>query len=95
MKFIFPQNYNFTNKLFGFIDYTTVIINIILGIIIYFPLHLFIKSLILRISIFIILFLPFLLFSIIGFNHEKILYILQYLYTFFRTPKFYLYCKNK
>ena len=29
MKFIFPQNYNFDNKLLGFIDYTTVILNIV------------------------------------------------------------------
>ena len=24
MKFIFPQNYNFKNKLFGFLDYSTI-----------------------------------------------------------------------
>ena len=29
MKFIFPQNYDFKNKLFGFIDYSTVIFNLI------------------------------------------------------------------
>ena len=28
LKFIFPQNYNFNNKLFGTIDYTTAIFNI-------------------------------------------------------------------
>ena len=32
MKFIFPQNYDFKSKLFGFIDYTTVILNIIWGV---------------------------------------------------------------
>ena len=35
MKFIFPQNYNFNSKLLGFIDYTTVILNIIWGIIVF------------------------------------------------------------
>ena len=93
MKFVFPQNYNFANKLFGFIDYTTVILNIILGGSIYFLLSLFIKSIFIRISIFIILFLPFFLFSIIGFNQEKILYILQYIYSYIKTPKVYLYRK--
>ena len=29
MKFIFPQNYSFKNKLFGFIDYSTLFLNII------------------------------------------------------------------
>lgn len=93
MKFIFPQNYNFTNKLFGFIDYTTVIINIILAILIYGILHLLIKKIILRISIFIVLFLPFFLISIIGFNHEKMLYILQYFYHYLKNPKIYVYKK--
>ena len=29
MKFVFPRNYNFNTKLFGVIDYFTIIINII------------------------------------------------------------------
>ena len=29
MKFIFPQNYNFKSKLFGVIDYSTAIFNVI------------------------------------------------------------------
>ena len=29
MKFIFPQNYKFNNKLFGIIDYSTAIVNIV------------------------------------------------------------------
>ena len=28
MKFIFPQNYNFKNKLFGFLDYSTIFFNL-------------------------------------------------------------------
>lgn len=28
MKFIFPQNYNFKNKLLGIIDYSSLFINI-------------------------------------------------------------------
>lgn len=29
MKFIFPKNYNFKNKIFGIIDYSTALVNII------------------------------------------------------------------
>ena len=93
MKFIFPQNYNFNSKLLGFIDYTTVILNIIWGLIIFAFVYFFIPNITVKISIFIILFLPFALFSIIGFNHEKILYILQYLYFYISRPKIYLYKK--
>ena len=93
MKFIFPQNYNFTNKLFGFIDYTTIILNIIWGLLIFSFVYLFIPNITLKIGIFIVFFLPFALFSIIGFNHEKILYILIYLYFYISSPKMYLFKK--
>ena len=33
MKFIFPQNYDFNTKIFGFIDYSTAFLNIIFAII--------------------------------------------------------------
>ena len=93
MKFIFPQNYNFTNKLFGFIDYTTIILNIIWGLLIFSFVYFFIPNITLKIGIFIVFFLPFALFSIIGFNHEKILYILIYLYFYISSPKMYLFKK--
>lgn len=93
MKFIFPQNYNFTNKLFGFIDYTTIILNIIWGLLIFSFVYFFIPNITLKIGIFIIFFLPFALFSIIGFNHERILYILIYLYFYISRPKLYLFKK--
>lgn len=93
MKFIFPQNYNFNSKLLGFIDYTTLILNIIWGLIIFVFVYFCIPNITIKISIFIILFLPFALFSIIGFNHEKILYILKYLYSYVVSPKIYLYKK--
>ena len=93
MKFIFLQNYNFSSKLLGFIDYTTVILNIIWGIIIFLIVYFIIPNITLKISIFIILFFPFALLSIIGFNHEKMLYIVQYLYKYIFSPKIYLYKK--
>ena len=93
MKFIFPQNYNFSSKLLGFIDYTTVILNIIWGIIVFLIVYFIIPKITLKISIFIILFFPFALLSIIGFNHKKMLYIVQYLYKYIFSPKIYLYKK--
>ena len=93
MKFIFPQNYNFTNQLLGFIDYSTLFLNIIWGFFCYFFINIFNFSIYIKISIFIVLFFPILLFSIIGFNHEKILYILKYLFIFFNSPKMYLFKK--
>ena len=93
MKFIFPQNYNFNNKLLGFIDYSTLFLNIIWGLIIFLLVYFLIPTIFLKISIFIVLFLPFALFSIIGFNHERILYILLYLYKYLSSPKVYLYKK--
>ena len=93
MKFIFPQNYDFNNKLLGFIEYTTLFLNILWGVIVYFISCIFSKTIFLQVSIFIILFFPILLFSIIGFNNEKIVYIIKYLYIYIKSPKYYLYKK--
>ncbi len=91
MKFIIPQNYDFSSKLFGFIDYSTVIFNIIWGLLIFCIISFFVFNLYIKIFIMVILCLPVLLFSIIGFNHENILYVLLYILKFFIKPKVYLY----
>lgn len=93
MKFIFPQNYRFQQKLFGFIEYSTLFFNGIWAVFVYFISCIFSENFTLKIAIFIILFFPILLFSIIGFNHEKITYIIKYLYFFIKSPKYYLYRK--
>ena len=93
MKFIFPQNYNFNNKLFGIIDYTTLILNIIIGLFIFLLINLFSFNTTIKISIFIVLFFPIFLFSIIGFNHEKLTYIIKYIYLYITSPKIYLFKK--
>ena len=93
MKFIFPQNYNFKTKLLGFIDYTTLILNIIWGLIIFGFVYFFIPNITFKIGIFIVLFLPLALLSIIGFNHERFIYILQYSYAYLSSPKVYLFKK--
>ena len=41
MKFIFPQNYNFKNKLFGVIEYSTIFLNLIWDLIVFIFINLF------------------------------------------------------
>ncbi len=91
MKFIFPTNYNFKNKLFGVIDYPTALFNIIYFFIIFGIFNLFFKNINLKIIFIIIFYFPILLFSIIGFNHENILYSIFYICKFMLKPKLYLY----
>lgn len=93
MKFIFPQNFCFKNKLFGFIDYSTLILNIVWCAFIFCLLDLFISNITFKISIFIILCFPLLLFSLIGFNHENFIYVLVYLFKFIFNKKIYFYSK--
>ena len=91
MKFIFPQNYNFTSKFLGFIDYSTAIINVIWCALIFCILNILFSSLKIKIFLFIILSMPFLIFSVVGFNHENILYVLFYILKYINSPKVYLY----
>ena len=71
MKFIFPQNYDFSTKLFGLIDYSTAILNIIWSGLVLILINIIFHSLNVRIFFFIILSLPVLLFSVIGINRRK------------------------
>ncbi len=94
MKFIFPQNYNFKNRLFGVFDYSTVIINIIWAFIMFqiskaIPFNLNIK-----ISVFIMLYFPLLLFSMFGFNNENIFYFLSYMLKFVKNRTVYFFNKD-
>ena len=41
MKFIFPQNYNFKNKLFGVIEYSTIFLNLIWDLFVFIFINLF------------------------------------------------------
>lgn len=91
MKFIIPQNYDFSSKLFGIIDYSTVVFNLVWCMFIFFIINLFIHSLYIKIFVIIILCFPILLFSIIGFNHENILYVIFYILKFLLKQKVYLY----
>ncbi len=93
MKFIFPQNYNFKNKLFGFIDYSTAILNVVWFSFIFCLVNIFFQDINIKIFLFIILCFPVLIFRIIGFNHENILYVFLYISKYIKNPKIYLYKK--
>ena len=91
MKFIFPKNYKMKNHLFGFIDYSTAIFNLIWYIFVFCCLDLLFSSFSIKISLFIVFCFPLFLFSLIGFQHENILYVLFYLIKFLKNKKFYFY----
>ena len=82
MNFIFPKNYNFKNKLFGVIDYTTAIFNLILFLILFFIINSIFNNVTIKIFIIILFYFPIFLFSIIGSNNENILYTIFYLVKF-------------
>lgn len=95
MNFIFPKNYNFKNKLFGIIDYTTAILNLIWCTFIFCLVNIIFSNLNIKIFLLIILCLPILIFSIIGTRNENILSVIIYIFKFFKNSKIYFYDKTK
>ena len=91
MKFIFPQNYNFKNKLFGMIDYSTAFVNVVWYAIVFIVLHSLISDWTVKIFVFIVLCFPLLLFSFAGFHGENIVYVLYYLFRYVRKQKLFFY----
>lgn len=91
MKFIFPQNYKFKNKIFGIMDYTTAIVNIIIYIIVYYLLRIFIHNIKIKIFIFVLVCFPCFLLSIINTNRENIFCIIKYIIKYIKSSKIYLY----
>ena len=79
MHFIFPKNYDFKTKLFGFINYSTAIINIV-----WYTIKLF---------VFVLFCFPLFLLSLIGFQGENVIYVLFYFLKFIFSAKLYLYDK--
>ena len=94
MHFIFPKNYNFKPKLLGFIEYSTAILDTIIGIILYFLVNLFLKDINLKIYVFISLFFPILLISILGINKESFISVFKYIFKFFKNQNIYLYTRK-
>ena len=93
MKFIIPQNYNFKNKIFGIIDYSTAFFNIMWYSLIFLILHILFKDWNIKIFLLISLCFPITLFSILGFNSEPIVYVFSYVIKYSLRPKLYLYKK--
>ena len=93
MNFVFPSNYNFKNKLFGLIDYTTAIINVVWYIFSFCLVNLIFSDLNFRILVFSTLTIPFLIFSIINNRNENLLIVLTYIFKFLCSPKLYFYRK--
>ena len=94
MKFIFPQNYNFKNKIFGVIDYTTAFVNLIWYVIVFLLINLIFKSINIKVFLFILLCFPLFLFSFSGFHGENIILVIRYLFKFIFRQKLYFYSKN-
>lgn len=94
MKFIFPQNYNFKNKLFGIIDYTTIFVNVVWSALVFLIVFLIIQDWSFRIFLVITFSFPLLLFSIVGFQGENIVYVLSYLLNFIVCQKLFFFKKN-
>lgn len=93
MKFIIPQNYNFKNKLFGIINYSTAIFNMIWYIIIFIIINLLFNNWNIKIFLLISLCFPITIFSIVGFNGEPIVLVIGYIIKYIFSPKLYLYKK--
>lgn len=94
MQFIFPENYNFKNKLFGMFDYSTVIINIAWCLVLFKITKILPFNLNIKISLFITFYFPLLLFSLFGFNHENIFYFFSYMWKFITNRKVYFFSKD-
>lgn len=94
MKFIFPRNYNFNSKLFGVIDYFTIIINIIFDFFIFSLSNLIFNNINIKIFICISLCFPIFLLSIVGLNNENIFLVLIYIIKYLKKPKLYLFNKT-
>lgn len=93
MNFIFPENYNFKNKIFGMFDYSTAIINVVWGFLLFKISKILPFNLNIKITIFITFYFPLFLFSIVGFNHENIFYFFSYMYKFIKNRKVYFFSK--
>lgn len=93
MKFIFPQNYDFKNKLFGFIPYSTLIFNVIWYIIVFYILNLIFKNWNIKIFLLISFSFPITLFSIVGINGDSLIYVIYYFTKYLLKPKLYLFKK--
>lgn len=95
MKFIFPQNYDFKNKLLGIIDYSTAIANVVWYAFVFLLVSVLFRSINIKVVVFISLCFPLFLFSFVGFNGENIVVVFKYMFKFIFKPKLLFYSKHK
>lgn len=93
MKFIIPKNYKYQMKFLGFINYNTMVIDVIIAVLLLGFLSLFIKNIEIKIYIFVSFYLPIILFSIFGIGNENIIDVIKYMIKYIVKPKIYLYYK--
>ncbi len=94
ISFIFPKNYNFSFKLFGIFSYSSIFINLVYGFLLYFIISVFFHSFVVKFYIFIVLFIPVFLFSVLTNSNENVLIVALYVLKFFFRPKIYFYDKT-
>ena len=94
MNFIIPKNYKFKPKLFGILDYQSAVLDAVCGFILYVIVNVIFSSFSMKLYFFIGLFLPILIFSIIGVQSESIISVLTYVFKYYKNQKIYLYKKN-
>ena len=94
MKFVFPQNYHFKNKILGIIDYTTAFVNLVWYVLVFILVNLVFNSINTKVFVFISLCFPLFLFSFSGFHGENIITVFSYLLKFIFRQKLYFYGKN-
>lgn len=94
MRFIFPRNYSFHSKFLGFIDYSTLFLNVLWITFLIAISNLLLENLDIKIFVCVTLYLPIFIFSIVGFNHENIIYVFFYLKNFIRNRRVYFYNKQ-
>ena len=93
MKFIFPQNYKFTTKILGILDYQTALLNAIWSGLVFLVINLLFTNLNIKIFTFILLVFSMLIFSVVGINGENLISVIFYLSKFIIKPKLLFYSK--
>lgn len=91
MHFIIPKNYKFKPKILGLIDYQSAVLLSLWGGFLYILVNFLFSSISIKLYFSISLFIPALLFCIIGINNESIIYILKYMLKYYLNQKIYLY----
>lgn len=94
MRFIFPKNYKYRAKIFGFIDYITAIVDAFIGLVLFWILKIFIKKFSTRLYVFVIVFIPIILFTVFIADGENIISYLVRIIKFIKRRGVYLYGKK-